>query len=40
MIYVLNGIFNNTETQSVTIVDRTPDDTDIMPLNCRATRRF
>ncbi len=40
MIYVLNGIFNNTETRSVTIVDRTPDSTNIAPLNCRATRRF
>lgn len=40
MIYILNGIFNNTETRSVTIVDRTPDSTNIAPLNCRATRRF
>lgn len=40
MIYILNGIFNNTETQSVTIVDRTPDSTNIAPLNCRATRRL
>ncbi|MFC2601557.1 MAG: hypothetical protein ACFNYO_00205 [Candidatus Saccharimonas sp.] len=40
MIYVLNGIFNNTETRSVTIVDWTPDSTNIAPLNCRATRRF
>ena len=40
MIYILNGIFNNTETQNVTIVDRTPDSTNIAPLNCRATRRL
>lgn len=40
MIYILNEIFNNTETQSVTIVDRTPDSTNIAPLNCRATRRL
>lgn len=40
MIYILNGIFNSTETRSVTIVDRTPDSTNIAPLNCRATRRL